>query len=245
MELRVDLAQWQQKSNKQACRPQTIQKQDEVFKQTAEFRRLKVCQDSDAEFYSQVHLTPKPHQPPPPAPTQWRFCIDYRALNRCTESTGSPLPNIRDIIYRLGKRKAKYFCKLDLTSGYHQAPLHPASRKFTAFRTFGGLLEWLRVPMGLKGAPGYFQNVLQTDVLRELLYKVCELYIDDIIIFADTPDNMVTNLDKVLTRLLERGIVVSPKKCEFGVTEIDFLGHTVNSQGCHFSREKLDKATRS
>jgi hypothetical protein len=95
--------------------------------------------------------------------------------------------------------------------------------------------------MGLKGAPGYFQQVLETEVLRDLIHRICELYIDDIIVYAQTPDEMVTNLDKILGRLFERGIVVSPKKCEFGVTEVDFLGHTVNSKGCHFSREKLDK----
>ena len=179
------------KANKQPCRPQTIHKQDEARKQTTEFRELNICETSTAEFYSQIHLTPKPHQDPtlPMALVKWRFCIDYRRLNEATETTGSPLPNIKDIIYRLGCRKAKYFCKLDLTSGYHQAPMHKDSRKFTTFRTFDGLLQWLRVPMGLKGAPGYFQNVLETEVLGDLLYRICELYIDDVIIFADTPSS--------------------------------------------------------
>jgi len=95
--------------------------------------------------------------------------------------------------------------------------------------------------MGLKGAPGYFQQVLETDVLKGLIYKTCELYIDDLVIFAETQDDLVARLDTILERFINKGIVVSPKKCTFGVQEIEFLGHTVTALGCHFSREKLDK----
>ena len=239
MELTVDDSKWKTRANKGAVRPQSIDKQEEVVSQTKELRSLKVISPSQAEFYSQVHLTPKPHLKPG-EPIKWRFCIDYRRLNEATETIGGPIPNIKEMLHRLGARKAKFFCKLDLTSGYHQAPLHPNSRKYTAFRTFGGLFEWDRVPMGLKGAPSFFQQKLETEVLHDMLYDICELYIDDIVIYASTPDQMVKNLKRVLARLSEKGITVSPKKCSFGVKEVEFLGHTINADGVHFSREKLD-----
>ena len=100
-----------------------------------------LIQDSQAPNYSQVNLTPKPK------PGEWRFCIDYRRLNAATKSLGWPLPNIADMLRRLGQKKPKYFCKLDLTAGYHQTPLHPNSRHYTAFKTAFGVYEWLRVPM--------------------------------------------------------------------------------------------------
>ena len=96
-----------------------------------------------------------------------------------------------DMLRRLGNRKAKIFCKLDLTAGYHQAPLEEASRKYTAFRTARGLYSWNKVPMGLKGAPSYFQHVMQSEVLQGLQYDICEIYIDDIIIFADSEEDLV------------------------------------------------------
>jgi hypothetical protein len=40
---------------------------------------------------------------------------------------------------------------MDLTSGYHQAPLAPAARILTAFACFVGVYHFTRLPFGLKG----------------------------------------------------------------------------------------------
>jgi len=162
-------------------------------------------------------------------------------LNDATKPNGWPIPNIADMLRRLGDQKTKFFCKLDLTSGYHQAPLHPDSQEYTAFRSMDGIFQWNRVPMGLRGAPSYFQQVMTIEVLRELLYSICEIYIDDIIIFAHTEEEMTERLDIVLRRLQEHNVTVNPEKCSFGRTNVEFVGHTVDKDGLHFSREKLDK----
>ena len=52
---------------------------------------------------------------------------------------------------------------------------------------------------------------------------------------------MVERLDKILCRLQEHNVTVNPEKCAFGITEVEFVGHTVDKDGLHFSREKLDK----
>ena len=95
--------------------------------------------------------------------------------------------------------------------------------------------------MGLRGAPSYFQQVMTIEVLRELLYAICEIYIDDIIIFAETEIEMIERLDEVLRRLQSHNVTVNPDKCSFGMTKVEFVGHTVEKDGLHFSREKLDK----
>src|SRR5215475_5552167 len=46
-----------------------------------------------------------------------RMVTDYRALNKLTVKNGTALPNIMEMLDRLGK--AKIFTKLDLQSGYH------------------------------------------------------------------------------------------------------------------------------
>ena len=141
-----------------------------------------VLNNSQAEHYSQVHITPKPGG-------KLRFCINHRRLNMLCRGMGWPIPNIKHMIQRLGSKRPKYFAKIDLTSGYHQAPLHEKSRTYTAFITFMGVFEWLRVPIGLKGAPAYFQSILATIVLAGLLYYICELYTDDIIVYAKLNKN--------------------------------------------------------
>ncbi len=189
---------------------------------------------SQASEYSQILLTPKPDD-------KWRFCIDFRALNETSESMGWPIPNIKLMLQRLGSKRAKFFCVIDLTSGYYQAPLSEESRWLTAFITFFGIFEWLRVPMGLKGAPSYFQQMMATIVLAGLIYYICEAYLDDIIVYAETEEELVQRLREVFERFRKFRLTLNPDKCQFGVNEVEYVGHVINESGLSFSREKLNK----
>jgi hypothetical protein len=64
---------------------------------------------------------------------QKRFCVDYRPLNKITIPIRWPLKNIRDIVD--ATQGCTIFSKLDCKSGFHQIPIHPESRKYTAFST--------------------------------------------------------------------------------------------------------------
>ena len=79
------------------------------------------------------------------------------------------------------------------------------------------------------------------EVLRELPYSICEIDIDDIIIFAHTKEEMTERLDIVLRCLQEYNATVTPEKCSFEKTKVEFMGHTMDKDGLNFSREKLDK----
>ena len=92
---------------------------------------------------------------------KWRVCMDFRSLNTQTKSMGWPIPNIKDMINKIGSKRAKWFAVLDLTSGNHQAAMDEKSKHLTAFRTATGLWEWNRLPMGLQGAGSYFQHNVQ------------------------------------------------------------------------------------
>ena len=118
---------------------------------------------------------------------------------------------------------------MDLTKGFYQAPLSEEFKKLTAFICFCGLYEWNRIPMGLKGAPSYFQQMLATIVFAGLIHIIMELYIDDIIVFGSTEEEFLENLEKVLARLKDFGITVNPDKCTFGLEEIEYVGpHRIN-----------------
>ena len=66
-----------------------------------------------------------------------RFCIDYRRLNQVTKVDAYPLPHIEDSLNTLGG--TRFFCSLDLASGYWQVEMDAADREKTAFVTQGGL----------------------------------------------------------------------------------------------------------
>ena len=169
MVIDVDDVKWFAAKTHKSPRPTSVSQQMEIKRQIEKMLELKVIGPSSATQVSQVLLVPKPDD-------KWRFCVDFRLLNSCSSMSSWPLPNIEQTLNRIGHSKPCYFGILDLTSGYHQAPLAPQSQKFTAFICFMGVYEWLRVAMGLKGAPSYFQQQLASIVLVGLLYITCELY---------------------------------------------------------------------
>ena len=136
------------------------------------------------------------------------------------------------------KQKAKFFATMDLTSGYHQAPVESDCTDITAFRAGEGIYEWLRLPMGLKGAPSFFQKTLSTQVLQGL-EEICDVYLDDIIVFGTSEDDLIQNLSKVFNRFKQYNITLNPEK--FGLHEVVFVGHTINESGHHFPRKELDE----
>ena len=234
MELKVDLAKWQVSSNSGPPRHQTGLKQVETKQQVEKLLAAEAIQTSQAAFYSQVHLVPKPHG-------KWRFCVDFRYLNLASKGMGWPIPNIQQMLQRLGQQRSKFYGKMDLTSGYHQAPMHPNSRAYTSFITFMGVFEWLRVPMGLKGAPSHFQGILASIVLIGLIYVICELYLDDIIVHGKTKEEFLFRLEEIFKRFKKHRLIANPDKCFFGMKDVEFVGHTINEEGMSFSREKIEK----
>ena len=94
--------------------------------------------------------------------------------------------------------------------------------------------------MGCKNSPAYFQNQLANTVLPGLLYQICELYIDDVLVFGNTPAELLRNVTKVLERFRKHNIIANPKKIRCGMSEIEHTGYLLNENGFTFSREKLD-----
>jgi transposase InsO family protein len=233
MVIDVDDVKWFAAKTHKSPRPTSVSQQMEIKRQIEKMLELKVIGPSSATQVSQVLLVPKPDD-------KWRFCVDFRLLNSCSGMSSWPLPNIEQTLNRIGHSKPCYFGILDLTSGYHQAPLAPQSQKFTAFICFMGVYEWLRVAMGLKGAPSYFQQQLASIVLVGLLYITCELYLDDVIIFASTEEEFLVRLRKVFERFRQYRITVNPDKVTLGVHEIEYVGHLLSQNGHYFSREKID-----
>jgi hypothetical protein len=125
---------------------------------------------------------------------------------------------------------------MDWTQGFFQAPLSKSARIYTAFITFMGIFKYLRVPMGPKGAPAYFQSMMATIVI----YTVCELYMDDILIYAQTQNEYLTRLRLGFDRFRKHKLTANPKKCWFGLTECEFVGRELSEKG--ISMTKLKKS---
>jgi len=166
---------------------------------------------------------------------KWRMVVDYRKLNEQTIDDRYPIPNITDILDKLGR--SQYFSTIDLASGFHQIEVAPKDIEKTAFSVENGHFEFTRMPFGLKNAPATFQRVMD-NVLRGLQHHSCIVYLDDIIIFSTSLQEHVVRLKTILDRLRQYNFKIQLDKCEFLRKEVEYLGHVVTTEGI---RPNLDK----
>ena len=190
-----------------------------------------VLEPCNSAFYSQVHMVWKKGG-------GYRMTIDFRALNSITLGLGYPLPMIKDINESLGE--FCWFSKIDLRMAYHQIRLATGSQSLSIFKTHNGMYVWKKMPMGLKGAAAYFQQMLETLVLEGLIGVVCRVYIDDIIIFGKSKTELLTNCRLVLERLRSFRIFAKKNKVEMCKKQIEFLGVTISQKGVQITRDRKE-----
>ncbi|XP_064197194.1 uncharacterized protein LOC135257909 [Anguilla rostrata] len=94
------------------------------------------------------------------------------------------------------------------------------------------------MPFGLMNAPAVFQ-ALVNDVLRVLLNRSVVVYLDDILIFSQNPQDHVSHVRKVLQQLLENKLFVKVEKCEFHVSSVRFLGFIIEEGQVRMDPEKV------
>lgn len=158
----------------------------------------------------------------------WRFCVDYRQLNKITKRDVYPLPRIDDTLDSL--HGANYFSTIDLRSGYWQISVDDSDREKTAFITPDGLYEFKVMPFGLCNAPATFERMIDR-LLKPLRWTTCLCYLDDVIIFSDSFSSHLERLDHVLNIFKQANLQLNSSKCHFAASELKILGHLVNMHG--------------
>ncbi len=165
-----------------------------------------------------------------------RFCIDLRKVNAVTKKDSFPLPLIDEILDHLGN--SLYFTTLDMTSGYWQVKMAPASQEKTAFICPEGLFEFTVMPFGLCNGPASFQRLMQM-VLSGLTWQKCLVYLDDIMVYSSSFDQHLKDLEAVFLWLTQHNLCLKIKKCHFARTSVPYLGHIVSSEGIAPDPDKI------
>ena len=158
----------------------------------------------------------------------WRMCIDLRKLNSMTVPVHWPLPKLDQLFART--QGAKVYATFDLLKGYWQFPIAERCRAHTSFATPFGTFQFARVVMGARNSASHFQRVMQL-VLSNLADTICAVYLDDILVYAETDDQLAKNIRDVLLRLHEYNICVQPKKCSLYTRSVVWCGRLLSAEG--------------
>ncbi len=90
---------------------------------------------------------------------------------------------------------------------------------------------------GFTNAPATFCTPM-IDIFREWINDFVVVYID-CLVYSNSMEEHVEHLQKVFQRLRENKLYIKFEKCEFGVTEVDFLGHRITQEGLKMDDQKV------
>lgn len=206
----------------------------EVTEQMKKMLEQNIIRPSNSPWSSPIWVVPKKLDAS--GKQKWRVVVDYRKLNEKTINDKYPLPNITDLLDKLGR--CQYFTTLDLASGFHQIEMEDEDIQKTAFNTEHGHYEYLRMPFGLKNAPATFQRVMD-NILRGIQNEKCLTYLDDIIVFSTSLQEHLDSLKCVFKRLRESNFKIQLDKSEFLKKEVAYLGHIVTPDGVKPNPDKI------
>ena len=164
--------------------------------------------------------------------------MDFRRLNALTVKDSHPLPRICETLESLAG--AAHYSTFDLNSGFWQVPMDEEFKQYTAFTLSSmGLYECKIMPFRLCNTPPTFQRLMQ-NCLGELNLTYCLIYLDDVIVFSETPEEHMQRMRVVFDRLCEHGLKLKPSKCEVFKPKINYLAHHVSQKGVLPSKKNLE-----
>lgn len=182
-----------------------------------------IIEESFSPYNSPIWVVPKKGLDENGKPKR-RLVIDFQKLNAQTVTDRYPIPDINMTIQNLGR--AKIFSTVDLESGFHQVLIKEQDREKTAFSINHAKFHFIRMPFGLKNALSIFQRCVN-DILHEYIGKFAYVYIDDVLIFSNSPEEHMQHIELIFRALNGANMKIPNEKSHFFKHETEFLGHII------------------
>ena len=173
-------------------------------------------------FYSSLFLVPKKDGGQRPV-------INLKALNKFVRTEHFKMEGIhtlKDII-----KPQDWMAKVDLKDAYFTVPIHTNQRKYLRFVVKETMYEFNCLPFGLSSAPWVFTKTLKpvAALLREMGVRLI-VYIDDILILAETKERVEEHVDALVYLLECLGFIINRKKSVLTPSQvIEYLGLTIDT----------------
>ncbi|GAB0207640.1 hypothetical protein GRJ2_003229700 [Grus japonensis] len=154
---------------------------------------------------------------------EWRLTVDYCGLNEVTPPMSAAVPDMLELHYELESKAAKWYATIDRANAFFSIPLTAECRPQFAFTWRGIQSTWNRLPQRWKHSPtichGLIQSALEKGEAPEHLQ-----YIDDIIVWGNSAEEVSEKGKKIIQILLQAGFTIKQSKVKGPVQEIQFLG---------------------
>lgn len=194
----------------------------------------KVIEISKSNWSSPAFVVPKREE------NKYRMVCDFRKINEHIELDLFPTPHMETLFQYM--QKARYFTSLDLLEAYHQIPISENSKQYTAFSTPFGHYQYNTIPQGIKIGSQALARLTQT-VFSDLLYDKVLCFADDLVIFSETADQHIKDIQEVFNRLRSANLTVNPDKISLAKNGVKFLGFIIKN-GKFFIDPERTKAIR-
>lgn len=171
----------------------------------------------------------------PKGTSDFRIVVDYREVNKAIIREPYPMPSL-DKIWTDIPSGTMFFSKLDLKDAYFHVELAEEVRHYTTFMTANGLMRFRRLPFGLSCAPELFQRVMERLLMK---CKHIIIYLDDILVFGRTLEELRYHVDEVKRVLAENNLTVNEEKSKYDQMTVDFLGFTIDGSGILPMQKKI------
>ena len=81
---------------------------------------------------------------------------------------------------------------------------------------------------------------LMNKIFKEDLFKHVLIFVDDLLVYSETPAEHVELLEKVFLKLRAAGLKLKSKKCDLFQTQVNYLGHVLGKTGIRPNPKKLE-----
>ena len=95
------------------------------------------------------------------------------------------------------------------------------------------------MPFGVSQAPALFQRLMNL-CLQGYLFERVLVFLDDILVFSSCFDQHLMHLNSVFERLRAADLKLHPRKCEFGLDKLAYLGNIVSREGIAPDPRKIE-----
>ncbi|GAB0192689.1 hypothetical protein GRJ2_001734200 [Grus japonensis] len=154
---------------------------------------------------------------------EWRLTVDYRGLNEVTPPMSAAVPDMLELQYELESKAAKWYATIDIANAFFSIPLAAECRPQFAFTWRGVQYTWNRLPQGWKHSPTICHGLIQTALEKGEAPEHLQ-YIDDIIVWGNSAEEVSEKEKKIIQILLQAGFAIKRSKVKGPAQEIQFLG---------------------